>query len=99
MLSGVTGGKVRKMRVRHYVVMVRDELGYEHRAEGSEKLSAVYEFPYFTEANIAMWNAFNVWSYELEQELQAEWDEIYGPESRVYLEQEAWECMREIFSY
>ena len=87
------------MRTRHYVVMVRDELGYEHRAEGSEKLSAVYEFPYFTEADIAMWNAFNVWCYELEQELQIEWNEIYGSESQVYLEQVVRECVREYYSY
>jgi hypothetical protein len=79
--------------------MVRDELGYEHRAEGSEKLSAVYEFPHFTEADIAMWNAFNVWCYELEQELQAEWNEIYGSESQVYLEQVVREYVREYYSY
>lgn len=73
--------------MRQYVFMRTDELDDEMRAEGSKFLEGIYEFPNFNEDDEPMWLAFLTWESALNKKGQAEWETIYGPESRVYLEE------------
>lgn len=71
-----------------YVVMVKDELGEDSRAYGSPALEKVYEYPAIDwEDEIAV-DAFYYWKNRVEDKLQEEWENIYGPESRIFLERE-----------
>lgn len=69
-----------------YVVMYRDECGDEHRAFGTPFLEGVHEFPAFDSDNGAMYAAFLTWQREIEEEAQRQWEEIFGPESRCFIE-------------
>jgi hypothetical protein len=69
-----------------YVFMVRDELGDKRRAEETEFLAAVHEFPEYEENDDAMAMAFYTWKQAMTERGQREWEEIYGSESRVFLE-------------
>lgn len=71
-----------------YVVMVKDELGDEHRAFGSEFLEAKHSFPSFDEEDEAMQVALEAWKTSIEDRAQSEWNETFGPESRVFLERD-----------
>ena len=72
---------------RVYVFMRRDELGEEVRAHGSDFLEAEHSFPAFDEEDEAMFSAFTAWSDSLETRGQEEWEELYGPESKIFLEE------------
>lgn len=69
-----------------YVFMVRDELGDDHRAFGTEFLSGVHEFPSFDWEDEAMVDAFEAWKSNLTTRGQEEWESTFGPESKVFLE-------------
>lgn len=69
-----------------YVVMVRDELGEDERAFGSPSLEKEYNFPAIDWDDEDMVEAFYTWKANIEERLQNEWEELYGEESRVFLE-------------
>ncbi len=69
-----------------YVVMCRDELGDCFRAHGSKALEAEYTYPSIDWDNEIDTEVFYAWQSALEDKLQEEWERIYGPESRVFLE-------------
>lgn len=72
------------MRTRHYVAMVRDELGDEQRAT-----QEVYEYPDFDEENETACRLFNAWRAELENIIQEEMPDEFGSVwiERVHSEQ------------
>ena len=72
-----------------YVVMVKDELGDDFRAYGTPFLEAEHEFPSFEEDNEAMCDAFYAWVSSIEERAQLEWEQVFGPECRVFLERKA----------
>ena len=59
--------------MRHYVAMVRDELGDEQRAT-----QEVYEYPDFDEENETACRLFNAWRAELENIIQEEIPDEFG---------------------
>lgn len=69
-----------------YVFMVRDELGDECRAFGTEFLSGVHEFPRFDPEDEAMSEAFVAWKSNLVRRGQQDWESTFGPESKIFLE-------------
>lgn len=69
-----------------FVVMFKDECGDEHRAYGTEFLSAVHEFPSFDADDDAMVAAFFAWQSNIETRAQAEWEAHFGPECRLFIE-------------
>lgn len=69
-----------------YIFMIRDELGDEVRAHGTEFLSGVHEFPSFDWEDDAMVAAFMAWKSSLTRRGQEEWEATYGAESTVFLE-------------
>jgi len=69
-----------------FVIMVRDELGEESRAYGTDFLSAIHEFPSFDEDDAAMTEAFFAWMSSVENRAQADWESVFGPESSVFIE-------------
>lgn len=69
-----------------YIFMIKDELGDELRAYGSEFLSGVYEFPHFDPEDEAMSEAFVAWKSNLVRRGQQDWESRFGPESKVFLE-------------
>ena len=71
---------------KKYIFMVRDELGDEFRAYGSEFLSGVHEFPSFDEDDEAMYAAFKSWRFNLVTRAQRSWASTHGPECEVFLE-------------
>ena len=71
---------------KKYVFMTRDELGDEARAYGTEFLSGVHEFPSFDPGDEAMCEAFEAWRRNLVERGQKEWESVFGPESKVFLE-------------
>lgn len=73
--------------MRHYVAMVRDELGDEMRATQRE-----YEYPDFDETDSLAFRLFQAWCAELETAIQEEMPEEYG---RVWIER----VYREQFKY
>lgn len=76
------------MADKKYVFMRRDELGDEVRAHGTDFLADVHSFPAFDEEDEAMFSAFCAWKDALEERGQREWEEHFGPESRIFLEEE-----------
>lgn len=64
-----------------YVAMRRDELGDVVRCNDK-----VYEFPDYDNDDIAMESAFIAWKSTIEEQLNNEWREQYGPESYIFLE-------------
>lgn len=80
-----------------YVVMRRDELGDEIRAEGHPDLERVYEFPDFEEGDEAMEAALWAWEMAIEDRVNKIWSEIYGPESTLFLEREYRDYFRTSF--
>lgn len=70
--------------MRHYVAMVRDELGDEQRAT-----QEVYEYPDFDEENETACRLFNAWRAELENIIQEEMPDEFGSVwiERVHSEQ------------
>lgn len=74
------------MDTRIYVFMLVDECGDERRAHGSEFLEAEYSFPDFSDDD-AMFAAFIAWQSTLEAQGQQEWEEHYGPECKIFLEE------------
>jgi hypothetical protein len=76
-----------KMSNRTYVVMARDELGDVFRPEGSG-LFGTYTFPGFNEEeDPEMWAAFCAWEDSILNRVQEEWERLYGPECRLFLEE------------
>lgn len=75
------------MKDRKFLFMVRDELGEFKRAHGTTFLEGEYTFPAFKDDDEPMWNAFITWQASMEEKAQAEWEEIFGSESRVFLEE------------
>lgn len=76
------------MATRKYVFMRRDELGEARRAEGSDFLEKIHSFPDFnSDEDPAMWDAFLAWEESMNKRGQEEWEQMYGPESSVYLEE------------
>lgn len=71
-----------------YLVMYVDECGDEHRAHGTEFLEGVHEFPSYDEDDAAMWSAFLAWEASITERAQCEWEEVFGPECRVFLERD-----------
>lgn len=69
-----------------YVVMKKDELGFEHRCYAFE--DKVYEFPKFDRNDEAMFIAFQAWKDHIENELNNEYSEKYGNESHLFLERQ-----------
>lgn len=61
------------MKTRHYVAMVRDELGDEQRAT-----QEVYEYPDFDDENETACRLFNAWRAELENIIQEEMPDEFG---------------------
>ena len=72
---------------RVYVFMRRDELGDEVRAHGTEFLEGEYRFPDFEEGDDAMNAALCAWQQSLESRGQEEWEELFGSESHIFLEE------------
>jgi len=72
---------------RVYVFMRRDELGDEVRAHGTEFLEGEYRFPDFEEGDEAMNAALWAWQQSLELRGQEEWEELFGSESHIFLEE------------
>lgn len=70
--------------MRHYVAMVRDELGDEQRAT-----QEVYEYPDFDDENETACRLFNAWRAELENIIQEEMPDEFGSVwiERVHSEQ------------
>ena len=64
-----------------------DECGDDFRAYGSECLEREYTFPAFDEDDDAMWEAYQVWKLTIEAKVNEEWQSIYGPERRLFLEE------------
>lgn len=64
-----------------YVAMRRDELGDVVRCDDK-----VYEFPDYDSDDIAMDSACIAWRSTIEEQLNNEWREQYGPESYIFLE-------------
>lgn len=64
-----------------YVAMRRDELGDVVRCNDN-----VYEFPDYDSDDMAMESAFMAWKSTIEEQLNNEWREQYGPESYIFLE-------------
>lgn len=71
-----------------YVFMVREETGEEVRAFGSPLLEEVHEFPSYDPDDEAMEDAFSAWKNNLETRGQKDWEQKFGPESRVFLERQ-----------
>lgn len=69
-----------------FVFMITDECGDDSRAYGSSFLESVHEFPAFDADDEAMQAAFDAWKLSLVTKAQEEWNHIYGPESRIFLE-------------
>lgn len=61
------------MKTRHYIAMVRDELGDEKRATQD-----IYEYPDFDEENEIACRLFYAWKTELENIIQEEMPEEFG---------------------
>lgn len=59
--------------MRHYVAMVRDELGDERRATQVE-----YEYPDFDETDSLQFRLFQAWAFELESAIAEEMPDEYG---------------------
>ena len=77
------------MNYRTYVVMLTDECGDVRRAYGSSRLEGTYKFPDFDEFNDSpMVTAFSTWIEQLEYELQSEWEQLFGDECHIFLEEE-----------
>lgn len=74
------------MRTKTYVFMRTDELGDSIRAHGTPFLEGEYEFPDYSN-DLPMWSAFWVWKDDMTRKAQADWESIYGPESRIHLEE------------
>lgn len=72
--------------VKRYVFMIKDELGCERRAHGTEFLSGVHDFPSFDREDKAMQAAFEAWKDSLLERGQKEWETTFGPECKVFLE-------------
>ena len=64
-----------------YVAMRRDELGDVVRCNNE-----IYEFPDYDSDDIAMEVACMAWRSTIEEQLNNEWREQYGPESYIFLE-------------
>ena len=71
-----------------FVFMLRDELGDEKRAYGTEFLSKVHEFPNYDEDDEAMEEAFYTWKSVMEEKGNKEWQSHFGEECRIFLERE-----------
>ena len=67
-----------------YIAMRRDELGDEVRAFEDR----TFEFPSYDENDEAMTLAFWTWRQAIEDKLNEEWREKYGPESHIFLERD-----------
>lgn len=74
------------MKTRTYVLMGRDECGDDFRAHGSEYLERTFEFPDWEEDDSMYW-AYLCWSMDVVDKAQKEWNELYGPECRLFLEE------------
>ena len=69
-----------------YVFMVRDELGDERRAYGNEFIEGEHSFPDYDHDDEAMWSAFLAWENAMVNRANAEFAEIYGDESTLFME-------------
>ena len=69
-----------------YVVMIRGECGEIERAFGSPNLEREYTYPAVDWDNELDVEMFYTWQSALEELLQKEWEELFGPESMVFLE-------------
>jgi hypothetical protein len=72
--------------MRKYVFMGIDELGDTFRAHGTEFLEGEHSFPDFEE-DPQMWEAFLAWENAMIDRANKEWQEICGPESKIFLEE------------
>ena len=75
------------MKTRKYVLMGIDECGDHFRAHGSEYLERTFEFPHFDKDDDSMFLAYHYWSMDVVDKAQKEWNELYGPECRLFLEE------------
>ena len=78
------------MKTKKYVLMRVDELNDIVRAEGDEAnfLVQVFEFPDFDiDTDEPMFWACQVWKNELEKKAQDIWNNEFGNESRIFLEE------------
>ena len=69
-----------------YVVMFRDECGEVVRAFGSPNLEKEYTYPTVDWNNELEVDMFYTWQARLEELLQKEWEEHFGPECQIFLE-------------
>ena len=82
-----------------FVVMFRDECGYDCRAYGDEFLEKIHEFPDFDTDDDAMHQAFITWVWNVEEKAQALWDERHAPgECTLFLEREYEDCFKHMGS-
>ena len=74
------------MKYRVYIFMGIDECGDSFRAHGNKFLEGEYRFPDYT-GDEAMWEAFLSWEEAMVRRANDEWQELYGSECRIHMEE------------
>lgn len=81
-----------------YIFMLRDECGDEYRAYGSDFLEAEHTFQLDAPEDIAEEVLFG-WLLSMESAAQREWEEKYGCECRLFMEETSQSIRENLTSY
>lgn len=81
-----------------FVIMLRDECGYDKRAYGHEFLEKIHEFQDFDDDDECMYQAFIAWEHSIEDKANAIWRENHDCECTLFIEREYEDCFKHMNS-